>query len=130
MRPYTHGDLLKLSALTVTNLVKGHFLEVKFGNVADITIGNFMINPDGTAPKPSAFDYVKYDAEGIQLQQYFKDKMIRLNSAVNLELKSPRAKALAITKLEETYMWIGKAIRDDQIVRNGSAPLQEERTNS
>jgi len=42
-------------------------------------------------------------------------------------LLSPRAKALAITKLEEVYMWIGKAIRDDQIKRNGSAELQEER---
>jgi len=40
-------------------------------------------------------------------------------------LLSPRAKALAITKLEEVYMWIGKAIRDDQIKRNGSAELQE-----
>lgn len=41
-----------------------------------------------------------------------------------------RAKALALTKLEEVYMWIGKAIRDDQIERNGSAELQEERNNS
>jgi hypothetical protein len=41
-----------------------------------------------------------------------------------------RSKAQAITKLEECYMWIGKAIRDDQIARSGSAPLQEERINS
>jgi len=33
----------------------------------------------------------------------------------------------AIDKLEEFYMWVGKAIRDDQIKRNGSAPLQEGR---
>lgn len=38
-----------------------------------------------------------------------------------------RAKALAVTKLEECYMWIGKAIRDEQIARNGSAELMEER---
>lgn len=25
-----------------------------------------------------------------------------------------RAKALAITKLEEAYMWVGKALRDEQ----------------
>jgi hypothetical protein len=31
------------------------------------------------------------------------------------------------TKLEEAYMWIGKAVRDDQIERNGSAELLEER---
>ena len=47
-----------------------------------------------------------------------------------MQLKSPRTVALALTKLEECYMWIGKAIRDDQIERNGSAELQEERTNS
>ncbi len=33
-------------------------------------------------------------------------------------------------RLEQAYMWVGKAIRDDQINRNGSAPLQEERVNS
>ncbi len=34
-----------------------------------------------------------------------------------------------MTKLEEAYMCVGKAIRDDQIARNGSAPLQEARGN-
>lgn len=34
---------------------------------------------------------------------------------------------MAITKLEEFYMWVGKAIRDEQLLRNGSAELQEER---
>lgn len=31
--------------------------------------------------------------------------------------------------LEEAYMWVGKAIRDDQIKRNGAAELQEGRNN-
>lgn len=38
-----------------------------------------------------------------------------------------RATSLALTKLEEAYMWIGKALRDDQIARNGSAELMEQR---
>lgn len=72
------------------------------------------------------FDYVKYDKEAIEDQDAFKNAVSQLEKMIDL-LKSPRAKALAITKLEEVYMWIGKAIRDDQIVRNGSAELQEER---
>lgn len=44
-----------------------------------------------------------------------------------LSKECARAKALALTKLEECYMWIGKALRDDQIARIGSAPLQEDR---
>ena len=47
---------------------------------------------------------------------------------INL-LPEGRAKSLALTKLEECYMWIGKAIRDAQMKRNGGAELQEERKN-
>lgn len=78
---------------------------------------------------PGRFDYVKYDEKAVSQQQDFKNFCQGLEGHIN-ELKSPRAKSLALTKLEECYMWIGKAIRDDQIERNGSAPLQEERTNS
>lgn len=34
-------------------------------------------------------------------------------------------KALTLTNLEIVYMWIGKAIRDDQIDRNGIARRQK-----
>lgn len=77
----------------------------------------------------SRFDYVKYDEQSGDDQEAFKVKCQSLEQSIET-LNSPRAKYLALAKLEETYMWIGKAIRDDQIVRNGSAPLQEERTNS
>ena len=78
----------------------------------------------------SRFDYVKYDEGAVVDQETAKELVINLEQFIGLRTTSPRAKALALTKLEECYMWIGKAIRDDQIVRNGSAPLQEERTNS
>ena len=77
--------------------------------------------------KPSRFDYVKYDELAAKQQAAFKDSVTELELCIEAGLKSPRAKALAITKLEECYMWIGKAIRDDQIARNGAAELQEER---
>jgi hypothetical protein len=73
------------------------------------------------------FDYVKYDSDAMDLQKLFKYSVICLENDINILLVSPRAKALALTKLEEVYMWIGKAIRDDQISRNGTAELLEER---
>lgn len=90
----------------------------------------------------SRFDYVKYDDTAVLLQNHFKDLMAALESDIQglgasaINRVPPghpgvpslaRAKATALTKLEELYMWIGKAVRDEQILRNGSAPLQEER---
>ena len=75
----------------------------------------------------SRFDYVIYDEKAAYDQELFEEHVTELEQDIEMLLLSPRAKALAITKLEEVYMWIGKAIRDDQIKRNGSAELQEER---
>jgi hypothetical protein len=75
------------------------------------------------------FDYVKYDDSAKIIQEGFKQMFMELEDKVGTLLVSPRAKALALTKLEETYLWIGKAIRDDQISRNEAAVLQEERNN-
>lgn len=79
--------------------------------------------------KVSRFDYVKYDEQSIQDQMFVKQVCEKL--ADMIEAQGPgRATALALTKLEECYTWLGKAIRDNQIKRNGEAQLQEERTNS
>lgn len=86
----------------------------------------------------SRFDYVKYDDGAVQDQQRAKKLASELETFIGgigyaqgiISEECALAKALALTKLEECYMWIGKAIRDDQIARNGSAPLQEERINS
>jgi len=75
------------------------------------------------------FDYVKYDDKSMGLQVWFKNLCEQIEKGLDA-LPVTREKSLAITKLEEVYMWIGKAIRDDQIKRNGSAPLQEDRNNS
>jgi hypothetical protein len=73
------------------------------------------------------FDYVKYDEKAIDDQASFKLIFQNLEKLVDDTLKSPRAKALVLTYLEISYMWIGKTIRDDQIERNGIAELQEGR---
>lgn len=76
----------------------------------------------------SRFDYVRYDERAQELQDRAKRLCTELEKLVD-ELPPGRAQSLSLTKLEETYMWLGKSIRDDQIKRNGSAPLMEERKN-
>jgi hypothetical protein len=76
----------------------------------------------------SRFAYIKYDAEHAGQQSAFKRIFEGVEAAVN-ELANGRAKALVLTKLEEAYMWIGKAIRDDQIAHNQSTEEQPERNN-
>ena len=72
----------------------------------------------------SRFDYVKYDDKATDDQGAFKRVVEVLEIEIDQRLRPGRAKSLALTALEECYMWIGKAIRDDQIARNGSAELQ------
>lgn len=76
------------------------------------------------------FDYVKYDEKAAEDQKQFKALFEEVEMAVTRNLKPGRASSLVFTKIEEAYMWIGKAIRDEQIIRNGSAELQEDRTNN
>lgn len=82
----------------------------------------------GTVPGGGRFDYVAYDAQAQAAQVEAKVKMIEVEGLI-LKLGHSRATSLAFTKLEEVYMWIGKAIRDDQVKRNQGAPLQEARGN-
>lgn len=89
-----------------------------------------MTDANKEARKPSRFDYVKYDVKAVADQMLFKGLFETLDKTVGERIASPRAKALVMTKLEEAYMWIGKAVRDDQIERNGSAETQEGRANS
>lgn len=76
--------------------------------------------------KPSRFDYVRYDEQAQARQNQAKALHQGLEAAIE-ELPGGRAKDLAVTKLEECYMWVGKAIRDEQILRNGVAELMEQR---
>lgn len=71
-------------------------------------------------------DYVKYDEDSAELQEAFKKAFSSLIGSLEA-LPPGRAQALAITKLEEAYMWIGKLIRDEQLKRNANTEMQEER---
>ena len=67
------------------------------------------------------FDYVKYDIVASEKQAQFKILFEAAEKMIADYLKPGRAQSLALINLEETYMWIGKAIRDDQIARDGDA---------
>ncbi len=77
----------------------------------------------------SRFDYVRYDELSVHAQANAKELVSDVECLID-DLKSGRAKSLAYTKLEECYMWIGKAIRDDQIARGGSGEDVPERTSN
>lgn len=81
----------------------------------------------------SRFDYIAYDAESSVKQAAFKAQFQLLEQMAGHHLRSPRWRQALIDKLEEAYMAVGKAIRDDQIDRAkcdyAMAPLQEARGN-
>jgi hypothetical protein len=86
------------------------------------------------------FDYVKYDEDAVEDSARFKNQCENLELDIGLighsidldgKAQIARYRALALTALEEVFMWIGKALREDQIKRNVrdgvKTPLQEER---
>lgn len=72
------------------------------------------------------FDYVRYDDQSTATQAEFKVTFEAVAAKIET-LGAGRPKSLALTKLEEAYMWVGKAIRDDQIARGGDAADVPER---
>lgn len=85
-------------------------------------------------PMPSRFDYVKFDELAAAKQAAFKARFQELETMLNEQLPSSpggrdpygRAKALVLTALEEAYMWVGKAVRDEQVALR-RAELEEGR---
>lgn len=77
-----------------------------------------------------SFDYVKYDERATEDQAKFKKMFQEIESELLITIVPGRARSLVLTKLEEAYAWLGKAIRDDQVARNASTELMETRSNS
>lgn len=77
--------------------------------------------------KGQRFSYVKYDEQSTEQQAALKAQFEEVECLVN-RLPDGRAKSLVLTKLEEAYMWTGKAIRDAQIERQGLIDEQPERS--
>lgn len=74
------------------------------------------------------FNYVRYDEQSVKQQEQAKAMCEQMEQFIN-SLGAGRPQSLALTALEETYMWIGKAIRDNQIMRGSQVEHVAERTN-
>lgn len=79
--------------------------------------------------KAPRFSYVKYDDDIAIDQQGFRAAFELVEKQIEHSLPEGRAKSLALTKLEEAYMWIGKGLRDKQVARNGEVAEQPNRGN-
>lgn len=71
----------------------------------------------------SRFDNVQYDELSNQHSVELKEAFVKLEELVGKAMKAPRAKALVFTKLEEAFMWVGKALRDDQLKRKPASEV-------
>lgn len=72
------------------------------------------------------FDYVKYDSVSETAQAAFKKAFSKVTAMIE-QLPGGRAQALALTKMEESYMWVGKSLRDEQMKRNRLTELNASR---
>lgn len=77
----------------------------------------------------NTFSYVRYDQESVTKQETLKGMFEAIEAYCRSNLYPGRASSLVYTKLEEAYMWTGKAIRDQQIIRNSQTEHVAERTN-
>lgn len=73
------------------------------------------------------FDYIRYDETRAECQKILKDRFEMIEKIIGDMLPEGRARSLALTHLEESYMWTGKGLRDAQIAVGGPAHLQEDR---
>lgn len=63
------------------------------------------------------FNYVDYDNQATTESEEAKALCEKLEHFIETKIKNGREKSLALTKLEETYMWIGKSIRAELVLR-------------
>lgn len=62
----------------------------------------------------SRFDYIEYTDESQRLSDERKKVSEEFENLIN-KLPNSRERSIALTKLEECFMWCGKAIRNLQI---------------
>lgn len=65
------------------------------------------------------FEYVKYDAYADTVAREIKNRVYGVELLIQ-SMHPSRETALALTKLEECFMWVGKAIKVDQEKREAS----------
>lgn len=71
------------------------------------------------------FDYIAFDETHTAKIKRIKAKFEELETLCIQELIPGRPRSLVGTKLEEAYMWCGKAIRDEQRLSNNSPNIDQ-----
>jgi hypothetical protein len=66
------------------------------------------------------FSYVDYDDASARKSGELRDAVQQVE-ALLLGLPESRERSLALTKLEEAFMWTGKAIRNQQLEREAAS---------
>lgn len=72
------------------------------------------------------FNYIKYDEISLEKQERCKELIEALEGQIE-RMGAGRYQSLAMTALETAYMWIGKAIRDEQVRRGVQTEHKPER---
>jgi hypothetical protein len=67
------------------------------------------------------FDYVEFDDIAAVKQLRMRMTFEELVQSIERSLPDGRARALAITKIEEAFGWLSRAIRDEQLDRQHGA---------
>ena len=76
------------------------------------------------------FNYIKYDEPSMKVQQEFKTLFEAIESRVDTMLADGRAKSLVYTALEEAYMWVGKSVRDTQVLQRSATTNKNRGSNA
>jgi hypothetical protein len=63
------------------------------------------------------FELLPYDSSSQALSNSALQKVDDVRAFIETNIKPGREASLAMTKVEECFMWIGKAIRNDQYER-------------
>ena len=63
------------------------------------------------------FDYVEFDASSQNASDDLRQRFQKIEELI-VGLGPGRSVALALTHLEECYMWVGKSIRDAQLAED------------
>ena len=66
------------------------------------------------------FAYIKYDETATAKSTTARELCEKVEHFLETQLPNSRYKSLALTALEEAYAWIGKAIRDEQVLERSN----------
>lgn len=64
------------------------------------------------------FTSVKFNESNLKLHRAFQFYFADLEEQIMLNIPAGQSQALAITKLQEAFMWVGRAMADAQLTKD------------